>query len=432
MMSIIRGFGLSFLFTLALTLVMLAVPFSVNAGGGSQAASGTSGETTLNVLTYDDDFWGRFVDDFMANTPGIKVNRKLSQAVDTGAIQVLLSSNDAPDVLMVNSGPGRVLPLAKAGMLMDLTDYYTSRGWREKTVPYVLDALKNFDSRIYEVVDYIDVFQVYYNKDLFAKAGVRPPAAWNELITVCEGLKAAGIQPFVIGATDNFMLGWFAGNLFQSAGGFSLMTDVIYGNKSWDSPEIIRAYDTLIDFVNKGYINSDAAAINSDEARTRHAVGQAAMAIIGNNYLKTYVDQGMCKFETFGTFMIPSMIGGRATPTGGLAQSWIVNKNTKKLDACLAFLDYTYGKKIDFLIKDDSGMAPAALIPPGKQLNADSQAAANAVAGGAGYNPSVFVTAGVKTVYYESNQAAITKLKNSRQIVEAIQAAKAADTAAAR
>jgi raffinose/stachyose/melibiose transport system substrate-binding protein len=426
-MSIKCGFRTLFLFALTLTLV---IPFSVNAGGGGQTASDASGVTTLNVLTYDDDFWGRFVDDFMVNNPGIKINRKLSQAVDTGAIQVLLSANDAPDVLMVNSGPGRVLPLAKAGMLMDLTDYYTSRGWREKTVPYVLDALKNFDSRIYEVVDYIDVFQVYYNKDLFAKAGVSPPSTWNEFITVCDRLKAAGIQPFVLGATDNFMLGWFAGNLFQSAGGFNLMTDIIYGAKSWNSPEIVRAYDILIDFMDKGYINSDAAAINSDEARTRHAVGQAAMAIIGNNYLKTYVDQGICKFETFGTFMIPSMIGGRATPTAGLAQSWIVNKNTKKIDACLAFLDYTYGKKIDFLIKDDSGMAPGALIPSGRQLNADSQAAANAVAGGSGYNPSVFTTPGVKNVYYESNQAAITKLKNARQIVDAIQAAKIADAVA--
>ena len=68
-------------------------------------------EITLKIQTYDDDYWQRYMDDFTAKT-GIKVERKAMQSIDTGAISVLLASDDAPDVLMVNSGPGRVIPLA--------------------------------------------------------------------------------------------------------------------------------------------------------------------------------------------------------------------------------------------------------------------------------------------------------------------------------
>jgi ABC-type glycerol-3-phosphate transport system substrate-binding protein len=35
----------------------------------------------------------------------------------------------------------------------------------------------------------------YYNKELFAKANVKPPLTWNELIDTCRTLKAAGITP---------------------------------------------------------------------------------------------------------------------------------------------------------------------------------------------------------------------------------------------
>ena len=78
----------------------------------------------IQVLTYDNDFFDDVIADFESKNPDIKVIRKLGQGIDTGATVAMLSSDDAPDVLLVNSGPGRVLPLAQAGLLEDLTPYY--------------------------------------------------------------------------------------------------------------------------------------------------------------------------------------------------------------------------------------------------------------------------------------------------------------------
>jgi raffinose/stachyose/melibiose transport system substrate-binding protein len=382
-------------------------------------------------MTEDDDFYQKYMDDFMSKHPKIKVVRRLYQQVDTGAIQVMMASNDAADIINVSSGPGRVLPLAKAGMIVELTPYYTSRGWETKTIPYALNTLRHFDDKIWEVVDELDVFQIYYNKAIFAKTGLTPPKTWNEFIAVMDKLKAEGIQPLSIGATDNLMLGWFTSNIFQASAGSQIMTDIIYGNRSWNIPEIVRAYQTMADFMDKGYINKDAAAINNTEARTRHAVGQAAMALLGNGFLSLYIGQGLCKIEDFGTFVMPSIDGGLASPIAGLGNSWIINKNTKKMDACLEFLDYVYDEKIDFLIQNKSERVPCSFIPLGKTLSSmEAQTAADALAvGGTGYNISVFATAAVKTAYFESNQAAITKQKTPQQIAEIIQAAKLADIA---
>ncbi|WP_093988209.1 ABC transporter substrate-binding protein [Massiliimalia timonensis] len=384
----------------------------------------------LEIMTYDDDFWQRFVDDFCEKNPGYTVERKLSQAVDTGAIQATLSADDAPDILMVNSGPGRVLPLAQAGMLEDLTPYYEERGWADKTVPYVMDALHNFDNRIYEVVDNVDVFQMYYNKAIFEDAGVEPPTTWEEFENVLQTLKDAGVQPIVLGANDNFSLGHLMGNLIQSNVGYEKMTDILYGDSSWDCPEMIAAYQNLKDWVDKGYINDDAAAIAGIEGQTRHAMGEGAMMVIANGYLQQFVDQEMCKNEDFGTFMFPSQCGGTSAPTAGLAQSWVINKNADNKEGALVFLDYVINDKIDFYDVEKRGTCPTTIVPEGK-LEGDPVAleAVKAMEGGAGFNPSVYTTANEKTAYYESNQAVLTGLKTPEEAVKAIQAAKEADDA---
>ena len=57
---------------------------------GAGTNESTGGKTApeenkhLEIMTYDDDFWQRFVDDFCEKNPGYTVERKLSQAVDTG------------------------------------------------------------------------------------------------------------------------------------------------------------------------------------------------------------------------------------------------------------------------------------------------------------------------------------------------------------
>lgn len=62
----------------------------------------------------------------------------------------------------------------------------------------------------------LDSVQVtwFYNKDLFAKAGVEAPKTWDEFVKVCEALDAIGVQPLCVeGSYDSFYamrMGWLA------------------------------------------------------------------------------------------------------------------------------------------------------------------------------------------------------------------------------
>ena len=124
---------------------------------------------TLKIITYTDSFWNTVFEDFSAKNPGIKIERRKSATVDTGVLMPILQSSDAPDLILLSAGPARIGPLAKAGLVEELTPAYASRGWNDEVSPLVLNTLKGFDPKLWEVSNGYDVIQVYYHLNDFQK-----------------------------------------------------------------------------------------------------------------------------------------------------------------------------------------------------------------------------------------------------------------------
>jgi raffinose/stachyose/melibiose transport system substrate-binding protein len=56
----------------------------------------------------------------------------------------------------------------------------------------------------------LQFYNGFYNKDLFAKAGISTfPTNWTELFAACDKLKAAGITPFTYGTGGQALGGGF-------------------------------------------------------------------------------------------------------------------------------------------------------------------------------------------------------------------------------
>jgi raffinose/stachyose/melibiose transport system substrate-binding protein len=90
-------------------------------------------------------------------------------------LQTQLRSGEGPDVFNWGSGPGFGGALAKAGLLMDLTDQYTANKWQ------VYDFAKErvtFDGKTYGVPGEMETIGIFYNKDLFSKLGITNPRRW--------------------------------------------------------------------------------------------------------------------------------------------------------------------------------------------------------------------------------------------------------------
>src|SRR5512141_1544164 len=74
--------------------------------------------------------WDDALKDFQAKHPDVKVDFQLKtfeQSQDTNLM--ILNSDSVPDVLEINKGNGTAGLYAKSGLLTDLTDEATKRGW---------------------------------------------------------------------------------------------------------------------------------------------------------------------------------------------------------------------------------------------------------------------------------------------------------------
>jgi multiple sugar transport system substrate-binding protein len=201
---------------------------------------------------------------------------------------------------------------------------------------------------------------VYYNKDLFAKAGITaPPKTYAELLA--DAAKLKGVQPLVIGQGHDSLGPTWAGILATEvyAKNPNWMHERRAGKVKFASPEFIAAARKLADLASKGYINK--RDVSRDYAATQQAFldGKGAMYAMGNWFAAAADNPDTKpKFEV-GQFFWPSDDGRLVSPAftgGGLS----VNAHAKNLDAAKRFaVAYTLDKtNLDNSTKND-GLIPA-------------------------------------------------------------------------
>ena len=118
----------------------------------------------------------------------------------TTKIPIALQSNSPPDVFQ-NWGGGQLVDQVKAGKVADLTKYVkpwiktiggSAAGWQ-------------VNGKQYAIPYSVGVVGFWYNKELFAQAGITsPPKTWPQFMAAIAKLKAAGIAPIAIGGKDQW------------------------------------------------------------------------------------------------------------------------------------------------------------------------------------------------------------------------------------
>ena len=141
---------------------------------------------------------------------------------DTGAnvsLTNMVAGGNPPNVFM-NSDPGIIRDLAKQGLIMDLTKFFTDNNISEHFPATVLRAV-TVDGKIYKAPAGIHIDgMVYYNMDVAAKAGV-DPTKWTSLDDMWKDfpkIKAAGFQPLAVGSQD-FQVGYLTHALIAAVAG---------------------------------------------------------------------------------------------------------------------------------------------------------------------------------------------------------------------
>lgn len=338
--------------------------------------------------------------------------------VDDGTMQAVLQSGLGPDIIGTGSGVGRVAPLAQNGQIQPINAAYDEYGLWDRYQPFVIDSLKKTlnDGNIYEVLEGIDVFQVYYNIEIFESVGVQPPETWDEFVGLCDALLAAGYTPLANGFRGGVGAGWLIGQFIEAIVGSEPMNAIIYsGAKLSDYPAFEEMFQILSDFGQKGYFNAtDALALDAGESEAMfynavYPMFGAAHSVL----LRAAAADETVDLSKYGAFAIPSKITeGVARPTMGIAHSWELNAQVTdeaKLSAVNRYFAFLASDEYCRIAMANGGNLIPAITPVPEDADMDPvmQQAADALDMGAGYNPSVFLPGGAKQAYYEAMQGVL-------------------------
>ncbi|GAA3712010.1 extracellular solute-binding protein [Nonomuraea antimicrobica] len=192
-----------------------------------------SGEVTVWAMGEEGKALGAFVKDFESANPGVKVNvTAIGWDVAHDKITAAIAGGATPDVSMIGSTWSGELAKTGAleptpGNLVDPAAFFPG-AWQ--TV--------NVNGTAYGVPWYVETRVLYYRTDQAEKAGVEPPATWQEFTAFAEALKEKG------GAKDGFQQSYTLGASWQEvlpliwqAGG-EIVTD---GKYTFDTPETVTA-----------------------------------------------------------------------------------------------------------------------------------------------------------------------------------------------
>jgi len=142
--------------------------------------------------------------------PGVKIQLSSAPAnADPGAyVTTELSAGTAPDIILTYV-PQQSWSALGHNWWLELTDFVGApnpydaqkRTYRQLTDLVFLDQLQ-LHNRFWNIGIEATESMWYYNKPLFAKAGVTPPRTWDEFMRAQGRLQKAGIVPTVVDGGD--------------------------------------------------------------------------------------------------------------------------------------------------------------------------------------------------------------------------------------
>ena len=310
-------------------LGMTAVLFGLTACGNKQESKSAEGKTTIRFASWDTaddvDAQQKMVDKFNEEHPDIQVVLEAYGSEFDTKISASMGSGDAPDVMYMWNYP------AYHDGLEPLDSYIEKEGEDYKKNFYsTLWNYNSYDGQIYGLPVGFTTHCVYYNKDLFEKAGVEEPKdgwTWEDLEEKAKKInEATGVKGFSFSMKpdpyDYEMYLWSNGTAYCDKEG--KMEGYINSDKA------LETYKMFQDMAKDGYAVATEKS-GSDEFES----GQTAMFVYGAWAVKKYteagVNFGLAKLPSFGTEKSASILS-----SSGVA----IAKSSKNKEAAWEFVKY--------------------------------------------------------------------------------------------
>jgi len=312
---------------------------------------------------------------------GAKVNVVTIPDPYEQSIQTKVATGDKPDLAFWQPTASQ-LSVLQAKTNLQVLD---TAPWLSKLDPSVRDITGKLDGTRYAaLISSPSVEGVFYNKELFAKAGITdPPKDFAAMVADARTIKAkTGVAPFYEAGGDKWPTQWWVQVQLADAAKAGLWDKVNKNEAKFTDPVVVNAITAYKKLIDDGLFNKDIKTATFEDQGTQLLANKAAMVVQVDTYrlqLQTLQPDPATLDAKIGFFPI-SPTGNIATSIPDQSNALVAFKtgDTAKMAAARQFLSYWMGPGYtDFVNQAKTvSMEPSVPTPAGvAQLAIDQNAA---------------------------------------------------------
>ncbi len=300
------------------TATLLLAATACGGGDNGDAAAGVSTIQWWHIQNTEPmlPVWQALADDYMRQHQDVKIEiTPLENEAYKARLTTVTQAGDPPDIFHTWGG-GVLKQQIEAGLVKDITADVGS--WVGTVAPTALEPYQ-VDGKTYGIPFDLGMVGFWYNKKLFADAGIsEPPATWADFLDAVDRLKAAGITPIALAGQAKWPGHFYWSYLAMRLGGADAITKAAEA-KSFDGPEFVEAGRRLKELVDRqpfqeGFLGAPFDTPDGEAAAMGN--GQVAMELQGQWAPGVQREQsGKDLGDDLGFFPFPEVAGGKGTLT---------------------------------------------------------------------------------------------------------------------
>lgn len=168
---------------------------------------------------------------------------------------------------------------SEAGVLMDLTEFLDENTEIKKALGGMEAAFKD-DNGQFGLPYQCNVQGIFYNKELFDKAGVSYPTddtTYDEFVEMIKALKTSGVTPLAIGSKNSGFAMWEFNEFLARYGWEDNIENILSGSDKFNNAELLACFEKLKGLKDAGAFPDNMATIEYFDAKQLFDGGSAAM-----------------------------------------------------------------------------------------------------------------------------------------------------------
>jgi raffinose/stachyose/melibiose transport system substrate-binding protein len=191
---------------------------------------------------------------------------------------VLSAVNELPDVGLTWAA-GYLQDFVHGGLFTPLDDLLLGE-LQDSFIPGTTEAYM-VNGKTYALPLEFNIAPVYYNKRIFAKYGLQPPATYDEFLRIVKTLADNGVVPIALGNKDRWTGSLWYMYLADRIAGTEKLASAIKGTASFTEPGLVEAAKRVQDLVSMNAFNKGFNGLSNDEVKAEYMNSEAAMYLMG-------------------------------------------------------------------------------------------------------------------------------------------------------